>query len=391
MHGQPGHVVPRVMDNTSYERLPSTKCNAIGFRDLCQRFELVQKCRDAKKKVKILFSQGLREYLHVDGQSVYPLMRLVLPRIDRERGNYGVQVKSLITLYIDVLGLTKASSAAQRLKNWKLPNYGLPGAGESSLAGNFPRTLEEVLENRVGGQKKLTIGDVNARLDKLCQLSGAAARKKWLMELIRDCTAQEHKWIARIILKEVRVGLNEDRVLAFYHPDALEMYNTCTDLRKVLDTLTDPRVRVSQQVQLGVPFAPMLAKRMKTFTVKGAMAGFEFVMEPKLDGERIICHKNGDDVKMFTRNGNDYSANYLPNMRQYIKSNILAEQCILDGEMLAWDDLTKSFIPFGTNRTIAAEQQIHQNMNSQRSSNAAAEGGRGDDTDPGLPAHFLPC
>ena len=94
-------------------------------------------------------------------------------------------------------------------------------------------------------------------------------------------------------------------------------YNTCTDLRKVLDTLTDVNVRVSQQVELGIPFAPMLAKRMRTFTVKGAMKSFPFAMEPKLDGERIICHKNGpDSIHLFTRNGNDYTANYLPNLRK---------------------------------------------------------------------------
>lgn len=89
-------------------------------------------------------------------------------------------------------------------------------------------------------------------------------------------------------------------------------------MRKVLDTLTDTSVRVSQQVQLGVPFAPMLAKRMKTFTVKGAMKDATFVMEPKLDGERIICHKNGSRIHLFTRNGNDYSANYLPNLEKCV-------------------------------------------------------------------------
>ncbi len=150
MHNQPGHVVPRVMDDTSYNRLPSDKCDAIGFRDLCDRFEKVETCRDAKKKLGLLFSRGLHEYLHVDGQSVYPLMRLVLPRIDRERGNYGVQVKSLMNLYIDVLGLTKNSSAATKLRNWKLPNHGMAGSADTALAGNFPKTLQEVLENRVG-------------------------------------------------------------------------------------------------------------------------------------------------------------------------------------------------------------------------------------------------
>ena len=84
---QPGHVVPRVMDDQSYTRLPTEKCDAIGFRFLCSRFEDVEKA-PSKKKLNILFSRGLYQHLRAEHQSVYPLMRLVLPRIDRERGNY---------------------------------------------------------------------------------------------------------------------------------------------------------------------------------------------------------------------------------------------------------------------------------------------------------------
>ena len=85
----------------------------------------------------------------------------------------------------------------------------------------------QVLENRVGGEKRLTIGEMNQRLDELCKVDNSAKRKQWLLRLIRDCSAREHKWIVRIILKEMRIGLTEEKVLKYYHPDASDMFVQC--------------------------------------------------------------------------------------------------------------------------------------------------------------------
>src|SRR3546814_1670519 len=37
-------------------------------------------------------------------------------------------------------------------------------------------------------------------------------------------------------------------------------------------------------------------------------------------------------------------------------AQVRADTCILDGEMCAWSDTEKRFIPFGSNRTVAAEE-----------------------------------
>jgi hypothetical protein len=224
MHGQPGHVVPRVMDDTSYERLSTERCDAIDFRALCEQFEKVQKCSQPRQRLGLLFTSKLQTYLHVAGQSVYPLMRLVLPRIDRERGSFGVQIKSLIKLYIAGLQLGDRSAAAKQLRDWKLPDTSGARSGKQVAAGDFPSTLEAVLENRAGGgQKRLSIGDVNRRLDELCKLANEEQRRNWLRQVLDDCTALEHKWLVRIILKEMKIGLNEEKVLGYYHPDASDM------------------------------------------------------------------------------------------------------------------------------------------------------------------------
>jgi DNA ligase-4 len=40
------------------------------------------------------------------------------------------------------------------------------------------------------------------------------------------------------------------------------------------------------------------------------MKGAKFVIQDKFDGERILIHKKGEEVKFFTRNSIDYTLRY---------------------------------------------------------------------------------
>lgn len=50
-----------------------------------------------------------------------------------------------------------------------------------------------------------------------------------------DCcgSAEDLKWIIRIILKDVRLGIGHNSVLNIFHPDASELYVHANDLKKV--------------------------------------------------------------------------------------------------------------------------------------------------------------
>ena len=58
-----------------------------------------------------------------------------------------------------------------------------------------------------------------------------------------------------------------------------------------------------------------------------------YIFEPKLDGYRVLCYVN-NGVKFITRNGLDVTANY-PELA--FRSSIKAKNCILDGEVIAYD------------------------------------------------------
>ena len=59
-----------------------------------------------------------------------------------------------------------------------------------------------------------------------------------------------------------------------------------------------------------------------------------FVYEPKLDGTRALCYKDGR-IRFVNRRERDITARY-PELD--ISSSILAKTCVLDGEIVVFDD-----------------------------------------------------
>jgi ATP-dependent DNA ligase len=83
--------------------------------------------------------------------------------------------------------------------------------------------------------------------------------------------------------------------------------------------------------------------------------------EIKLDGERFVIHINEGRVMMNTRNSKWYSELYGPvlgpSLRQAL-SKYPHLNVILDGEVESWDDINKSLVPFGENRSVAGYRRV---------------------------------
>ena len=144
------------------------------------------------------------------------------------------------------------------------------------------------------------------------------------------------------------------------------MYNNNPNLRELVDSdeIRNPKKRIFSSISLGKPFYPMLCKRQdldpatknsQLFRDKNGILQ-KFRVEDKLDGERVIAHKQNTSVTMFSRNCNSL-IDYANVFQTVFQENILAEDAILDGEMMAWDSDLGCFLPFGQNRTVVHEQQ----------------------------------
>ena len=277
---------------------------------------MFEKCKQGnlskQEKCRLIFPEGTRKIVD-KRQSPFPLVRLVIPEGDHERRTYNIQNRKLIDLYINRLGISKTSNSAKRLRNWRNPNVlkRMNVRNFQTIAGDFPRVVESVLLTQAKrDDSDMTIGDINNQLNKLCKASLKEEREAVVMWMVKNLSPKEQKWMIRVILKEMKLGIKLAKVLSFLGgSNAVNHYTACSDLRKVVENLHD-RTAGKAEIQIGTPFYPMLAKRLNNFDVERAMRGERFGMEPKMDGERMLIHKNGNKIKFWTRNRVDYTEKY---------------------------------------------------------------------------------
>ena len=333
----------------------------VPFLHLCTTLEKIQKAKVRPDKSKILgdFIGSWRNFhsaLHKDcttTDSFYPAMRLFVPQFERERMAYGIKESMLAKLYIDVLGLPKNGPEANKLLNYRAPTT---SQGE---AGDFASVAYFVLKKRCTSQGNLLVKEVNDFLDSVA-INNASKKKDLvknsLLHFITHSSALEQKWLIRMILKDMKLGVSKETVLQVFHPDAPDLYNVSTDLKKVCQQLHDPSVSLSDvSIELFSAFKPMLAAVANIRNVEKQMGNSPFYIQTKLDGERIQLHKDGDVYKYFSRNAFEYTQQFggsplqgslTPYIHNVFKSNVV--NCILDGEMMAYNSTTETLTQKGS-------------------------------------------
>ncbi|RXK40753.1 hypothetical protein M231_02005 [Tremella mesenterica] len=307
------------------------------------------------------------------GNDLYPLIRLLLPERDRERPVYNLKEAMLAKCYIEVLGLDKHSAAAQKLVKWKQPVDG----ETDGISGDFARVCyHEIAARSTVEEGTLTLEAVNALLD---QLAGGRMKQAEYVPILRSinrqCTPVEQEWIIRIILKDLRISIREKGVFSCFHPDAADLFNVCSDLKRVCWTLYMPDVRLEKNqtnIELFRSFLPQLCYRSPS-SAHDAIARLvgapnqEFVMEEKLDGERMQLHMRGNGAQWFycSRKAKDYTYLYGAHIGEGSLTQHIAgafhddvRNIILDGEMLVWDPQLEKYLAFGVLKTFAQDKII---------------------------------
>ncbi|XP_033127857.1 DNA ligase 4-like isoform X2 [Anneissia japonica] len=341
---------------------PISVAGRIPFSELAVFLENVQKKHGTDNKRK-LFKDFLDKWrvfhahLHKDDSdntdTFYPVMRLLLPQLERERLAYGIKEHTLAKLYIEILGLSKESQDAKKLINYRAPTA-------KQEAGDFASVAFFVLRNRCPEKGSLTIKEVNDSLDGIASNNAANKKdvvKKNLMHLLRNTSATEQKWLIRMIMKEMKVGLSQSSIFSVFHQDAEEYFNVTNSLAKVCKDLMNPESRMNEiAIEVFSPFSPMLGMRATLSQVEKLMDHKPFFIETKVDGERMQLHKDGDKYKYFSRRSHEYSNVFGENSfsgtftqyaAKYFKSDV--KSCILDGEVIAYNPETKAFMSKGEN------------------------------------------
>ncbi|TID18225.1 DNA ligase 4 [Venturia nashicola] len=322
------------------------------------------------------------------GDDIYPVMRLMVPARDRDRAMYGLKEATIAKLFIKIIGIDRNSDDAYNLIHWKLP-----GKKAASTAGDFAGRCYEVLSKRPWrtGPSTLTIAEINEGLDKLSIASKDEDQQPILQQFYEDLNPEELMWLIRIILRDLKIGGTENTFFDFWHPDANNLFNISSNLRRVCWELFDPSVRLEGDkcdITLMQCFRPMLAAfQQHSFEVSVRKMHLtaedpEFWIEEKLDGERIQLHMCEDDSMpggmrfgFWSRKSKDYTYLYgsgledssgalTQHLKEAFKSNV--RNIILDGEMITWDMEMDRIVNFGTLKTAALSEGRNPYTNGQR-------------------------
>ena len=57
--------------------------------------------------------------------------------------------------------------------------------------------------------------------------------------LLKKSTIEDFEWICRIILKDMKFGLKHEKILSVYHPYAVKVYNTVSNLTDICKECLD--------------------------------------------------------------------------------------------------------------------------------------------------------
>jgi len=209
--------------------------------------------------------------------------------------------------------------------------------------------------------EELSVQDVHRGFMKIATASGPGSqetKKKTLAAMLAGASPGEKRYVMRLATGEMRLGVGDMTLLDALattflgskekRSDLEHAYNISSDIGHVAKTLTKSGLKGVRRIRVALnrPIRPMLAQRVSEMSEIMEKIGSEVVaVEEKYDGERIQAHKDGKEVRLFSRRLTDVTDQF-PEVVENVRKHVKAEKAILDGEVVAYDFDRETFYPF---------------------------------------------
>ena len=219
------------------------------------------------------------------------------------------------------------------------PRQGRVGAGRRTLAGFATDPAET---------PSLTVAGVDATLTALAGTSGAGSTRRradLLGALFGAATADEQAFLVRLLTGELRHGALEgvmlDAIAGAADVPAASVrraFMLSGRLPRTAATALAGGVAAldATRLQVGRPVRPMLASPGDSLDGALDTLGPDVTVEFKLDGARIQVHRDGDEVRVWTRTLREITDG-VPELVEQVRA-LPCRTAVLDGETLALDD-----------------------------------------------------
>ena len=315
------------------------------YRKLAELYEELSSTNSRLEKIKIL-AKFLKELKDEDKEVLYLILGDIYPEYDEKKIGISSQ------LAIKAIAKSVGTENAEVVHEWK-------------KIGDLGKVAEELKKKKKQSTLSLhhlTTEKVLVNLRKLPELEGKGTVEKKLaliIELLTSASAVEAKYLVRTLIGDLRIGLKESTIreslaLAFFHDtkkdsakkvqDAIDKTN---DISLVFEMARRGKLKDLEKAELevGKPIKAMLAQKAKNIHEGFEAVGKPCAVEYKYDGFRMIIHKKGDKVILFTRRLENVT-NQFPEVVEYVKKHVKGDSFILDSEAVGFDKKTKVYTPF---------------------------------------------
>ncbi len=319
---------------------------ATPFSSLAELCEKLEKISERIPKITLVanFIGSLAE------QEIAPAVRMIIGKIFPDWSQETLEV-SWGTIIKVIKTLTRASKE-EMLEAFS--KTGDPGEMARMLLEKRKVIRQLTLMDVTSG--KLTILDVYNQLKAIAKIKGEGSRerKESILEtLLSRVSPMEAKYIVKIILSEMRHGVNEglmEEVIAKLAHVPLELVERAHmmigDIGEVAYIAVKEGYEGLRKVKMRLfhPIKPMLAQQaesvLEALKEHGGVTAFEY----KLDGARVQIHKKNSEIRIFSRRLTDVTQS-LPDIVELVKREIEAKEVIVEGEVIAVGENEKP-LPF---------------------------------------------
>ena len=259
---------------------------------------------------------------------------------------------------------------------WRLGAEVAP-ISESELANVYRRfgdlgdALESVLSERGRSAAGISVTELASSFHELARARGPAVKAELIRPILSRATPAEAKYIVKIMLGDLRIGLRESLVeeaiaKAFHRPlEQVQRANMMLgDIGETLRLAAASRLEEAR-MRLFHPIGFMLATAVES--AEEAFACFkaeqsseiQIHIEDKYDGIRAQVHIGERDgfkvARIFSRTLDEVTGSF-PELIAPLAS--LPGELVLDGEIVAWQRVSSQAMPFSALQQRLGRKQI---------------------------------
>lgn len=314
------------------------------YKKLAEIYEKLESTTKRLEKTSIL-SDFLKKLEEKDRDVLYLLLGDIYPEYDERRIGISNQ------LAIKSISKSTGTSEEKIVKKWK-------EIGDIGKVSGFfaSKKKQSTLHSYI-----LTTEKVISNLRKLPELEGkgtVSKRLSLITELFSSASPLEAQYLARTLLRELRIGIKESTIRdamakAFFDSDKEAInkiqsaIDNSNDIALVFDAAKSKNLKELDKVkiQVGKPIKVMLAQKVNNVEEAFKAVGKPCAIEYKYDGFRLIIHKKGTEIVLFTRRLENVTKQF-PEVVEYVNKYVEGDSFILDAEAVGFNRKTKEYKPF---------------------------------------------